>query len=366
MHTNAIESWLLRMYRHALSTGHDLDWRFHVQSREPGRLESDYPPCSTLVIRSPYPLSNWIKFFAAFWRVCRVEKFDVVHIHADLMSAPYLLMARLAGVESTVVHVHNADERLPVASALKERLLKELFRQVCLTAADRIVGISNVTLDTFLNGRPRRTGRDLVHYYGVDPTPFANATADRGAFRRERGFPGDSLILLFAGRMVPEKNPEFVIDVLAELRRIEPRAVAVFAGSGSQEQNVLERARRLGVENVVTMLGWSSNLPAIMSCCDWFILPRPESPMEGFGLAVVEAQLAGLRMLLSQGIADDPLLPTASFCRLALSAGPKAWADAAVELLRAAAPSRAAALTALRDSPMDMNRALDGLIRLYS
>jgi hypothetical protein len=88
--------------------------------------------------------------------------------------------------------------------------------------------------------------------------------------------------------------------------------------------------------------------------------------MEGFGLAVVEAQLAGLRMLLSRGIADDPLLPTASFRRLSLSAGPKAWAAAAVELSHAPTPSRDAVLAALRNSPADLDRALDALIGLHA
>ena len=88
--------------------------------------------------------------------------------------------------------------------------------------------------------------------------------------------------------------------------------------------------------------------------------------MEGFGLAVVEAQLAGLRMLLSAGVTNAPLLPTASFRRLTLCAGPKAWAEAAAELFHSAIPSRAAALTALKESPMNLDRALDGLIRLHA
>ena len=88
--------------------------------------------------------------------------------------------------------------------------------------------------------------------------------------------------------------------------------------------------------------------------------------MEGFGLAVVEAQLAGLRMLLSRGIPDDSLLSTASFRRLALSGGSKAWAIAAMDLLRNPAPSRAAALAALRKSPMNMDQALNGLLALHT
>ena len=103
-----------------------------------------------------------------------------------------------------------------------------------------------------------------------------------------------------------------------------------------------------------------------MCCSDWFILPHPEHPVEGFGIAIIEAQLAGLRMLLSRGILDDPLLVTASFRRLSLSDGPNVWARAAMELLRGPAPSRAAALAALRESPMDMDRALEDLLKLYS
>jgi len=232
--------------------------------------------------------------------------------------------------------------------------------------ADRIVGISNHTLDTFLAGRARRPGRDSVHYYGVDPAPFEKATADRARFCRACGLPDDALVLLFGGRLVPEKNPLFAVDVLAHLRRMEPRAIAVFAGAGSREQDVIVRARELGVENSVRLLGWRNDLPEIMSCSDWFILPHPEHPMEGFGLAVVEAQLAGLRMLLSCGVPDDPLLPAACFRHLRLSRGAEAWAIAAVELLENPAPSRAAALAALRRSPMNMDQALDGLLALHT
>jgi len=50
---------------------------------------------------------------------------------------------------------------------------------------DRIVGISNHTLDTFLAGRASRPECDAVHYYGLDPTQFENVAADRAGFRRQ-------------------------------------------------------------------------------------------------------------------------------------------------------------------------------------
>jgi len=354
------------MLWHAREKGIEVDWTFYCALGQLGAMDEKARALGARIIRSPVPIVKKLEFL----RALRIEllrgKYDVLHCHHDIMSAVYLLASSGIRIRRRIVHVHNADEALPTSSLLKRRFYREPMRRVCLFMADRIVGISNHTLDTFLAGRKRRPGRDIVHYYGLDPTPFEHVIADRAGFRRQWDLPDDARILLFGGRMVPEKNPVFVVDVLADLRCFESRAVAVLAGVGSQERDVLARARELGVESSVRLVGWRNDLPEIMSCGDWFILPHPEHPMEGFGLAVVEAQLAGLRMLLSRGIPEDPLLPTACFRRLPLSGGPKAWAIAAMELLRNPAPSRTAALAALQRSPMSMDQALKTLLALHT
>lgn len=291
--------------------------------------------------------------------------YGVLHCHHDLVSAVYLLASAGLPVRRRIVHVHNADEGIPTISKFKRTLYREPMRLLCLASADRIVAISNHTLIKFLAGRAYRPRRDTVHYYGVDTTPFEEGVVDPLEFRRQLEFPEDALILLFGGRVVPEKNPVYSVDILAELRRLEPRAVLVVAGAGSLEGEVVARARKLGVDNAIRVLGWRTDLPNIMRCSDCFILPRPENPMEGFGLAVVEAQLAGLRMLISSGIADDALLGNATYRRLSPSLGPDVWARAAVDLLCQPAPSAKEAISQLAGSPMDMDRALQQLLELY-
>jgi len=136
-------------------------------------------------------------------------------------------------------------------------------------------------------------------------------------------------------------------------------------GAGSLDEAIRQRAAKLELGAAFRHLGWRDDVPEIMCCSDWFILPHPEYPVEGFGLAIVEAQLAGLRMLLSRGILDDPLLATARFRRLAFSDGPMAWAKAATELLQSPEPSRTSALAALRESPFAMDTALSDLVSLH-
>jgi glycosyltransferase involved in cell wall biosynthesis len=366
LNNGAVENWLVRMFAHGRSKGVTLDWTFYCTLDQPGRLDDQVRELGGRIVVSPAPLGDAVGFFKVLRAELSVGDYDVMHAHHDLMSGLYMAASANLGVRRRLVHIHNADEGLPTPNRLKAAVLRPVLRRLGLRA-DRLVGISNHTLDTFLQGRPRRPGRDLVHYYGIDSAPFSqDKRLDRTAFRASLGLPPDALILLFGGRVTPEKNPVFVVDVLAELRKLEPRAVAVFAGAGSLEDEVRARADSLGVSNNVHMMGWRSDLPQIMSAADWFILPRPEHPMEGFGLAVVEAQLAGLRMLLSRGVPPDPLLPTASVRLLSLAEPASAWARAAVDLLAEPAPDAEATHRALASSPMDMDRALADLLSLYA
>jgi glycosyltransferase involved in cell wall biosynthesis len=364
MDRGAVESWLVRMLGHARKRGLPVDWTFYCALGRPGALDDAARAAGARIVYSPAPLAQKSAFVRALRAELARTRYAVMHCHHDLISAVYMVAATGLGIPRRIVHAHNADEHMPTASALKRRLGLAPMRRICL-GAERVVGISNHTLDTMLGGRPRRPGRDFVHYYGVDPTPFDAQPLDRAEFRRSLDVAEDAQILLFGGRIVPEKNPVFAVDVIAALRRSVPKAALVYAGTGSLEEAVRARARSLNVTDAVRLIGWRGDLPAVMAACDLFVLPRPERPMEGFGLAVVEAQLAGLNLLLSRGIPDDALLPTAVFRRLALADGAESWARSAAELLAAPRPSKANALAALAASPMDMDRALADLQRLH-
>jgi glycosyltransferase involved in cell wall biosynthesis len=362
----AVENWLLRMLRHSKKCGLMLNWTFYSILQHTGELDDEARDLGAKVIRSSAPLDKKTEFVSNLRSTLRHGSYNVLHCHHDLVSAVYLLTSLGIGIDRRIVHVHNADEQVLTNNSVKRRFYRAGFRAISLMYADRIVGISNHTLDTFLGGSRRRPGRDLVHYYGVDPEPFSKLIDQRVEFRRQLGLEADTLILLFAGRLVAEKNPTFTIDVLSALhQRYGTRVCALFAGAGPEQASVCAQAQRLGLQNSIRFLGWRKDLPNVMGCCDWFILPRPERPMEGFGLAVLEAQLAGLRMLLSRGIPDDPLLPTATFRRIPLSAGPTVWARAAEEMMEADLPQQSDVIKSFQKSPFNMDTALTNLLKLH-
>lgn len=362
----AVENWLVRMFCYGKKRGMELDWTFYCTIGSRGRLEEIVKKYGGKIVYSKFPLHQKIKFVKALRKTLKDGKYDIIHCHHDLVSAIYLIASFGISHSRQIVHIHNSDEVIPVRGYWKQKLLREPFRRICWSFADKNIGISNHTLDSFRLGRKRRKNIDIVHYYGVDPTPFISLGGDKMSMRKNLGFPENAIIMLFAGRMDPAKNPLFAIDVLAELIKLNKLVIGLFVGTGSLVQQLKERALELGIENKFYYYGWRDDIPEIMTCSDLFILPHVEKPMEGLGLAIIEAQLTALPLLISYGVADDPLLEGSIFTQLHLSEGTKVWAEAAIKKLSLPRRTQLQAFDALKSSVFDMEYAMNDLISIYN
>jgi len=361
----AVENWLMRMAAFAKAKGIAIDWTFYCQLSIGSKQEDRARALGIKLIRSPVPISSKILFLKALREVLSSGGYQVLHSHHDIISGFYFFAATGLDLKK-IVHVHNAYLGVLTDNPLKKALYRRALHLACFGMSDLVVANSSYALNSFLLGRASRYGLDLVHYLGVDPSRFEQALSSRIRLRRELSIDPSAVVFLFAARLSSEKNPLFALAVFAELKKVDPCAVAIFAGSGGLATTLYDQVHKLGLESSVFMIGWSERVPEIMCASDIFILPASECPVEAFGLAVVEAQLAGLRLLLSNGVLDDPLLPSAAFRRLPLAESPNLWARAAIDLLEAPAPSPAVARDQLQSSPMNMDSALDHLLALYA
>ena len=334
MDKGAVENWLIRTFVHSRSSFPDYDWTFYCALPDAGRHADLVRSFGGNVVASPVPFGRKREFLACLRAFLKTNRFDVLHCHHDFLCGFYLWAAAGLPIGKRLVHVHNTDEALPTPSRWKHRLLLEPLRQTCLRMADGIVGISNHVLDQFLRHRPRRPKRDVVCYYGVDVSDANSAEFNPAKFRLEMGVPADAKILLFVGRMVPLKNPTFVVDVLKATLSQEPNAYAVFAGEGNLMPDVLERADNLEVRDRIRLLGWRDDTAYLMKNSDVFVFPRLETPVEGLGLVVVESQACGLPMITTPGVCDDAIINPQMVTRIALTADLDRWASSVTDSLR--------------------------------
>lgn len=106
----------------------------------------------------------------------------------------------------------------------------------------------------------------------------------------------DKIIFLTVGRLVPVKNISLQIRALSEVIKKHKNIELLIAGDGIESRKLKVESRKLKVENNVKFLGWVDSLEKYYSQADVFLLT---SNYEGWGLAVIEAAMYGLPIIMT-------------------------------------------------------------------
>jgi glycosyltransferase involved in cell wall biosynthesis len=99
--------------------------------------------------------------------------------------------------------------------------------------------------------------------------------------------------VVYAGRFIPEKRIELLVEALALLHKEAPAIRAQLIGDGPTRRRVLKRIDELGLDEVISCPGFvsSDDLDKAMSSALCVVQP---SSREGYGMVVVEASHRGV------------------------------------------------------------------------
>ena len=137
---------------------------------------------------------------------------------------------------------------------------------------------------------------------------------------------GDCFAVCHIGRLSNQKNPLVLIDIFAEVLKRDKNAVLLSVGSGEMEEEVRKYVRDKGIAESIMFLGRRSDTDGILSAADVFLLP---SFYEGLPIVAIEAQAAGLPLVMSDSITKECAV-TENAVFLSLELPPGVWADTVV------------------------------------
>ena len=223
--------------------------------------------------------------------------------------------AERQGVPVRICHAHNApngfDAKMIVRTYLKKRMMPYLTHLfMCGEASGK-----------WLYGEKNKS-RFLMLNNAIDAVSYIYDLSKREEMRRHLGL-ADELVIGHVGRFNPQKNHSFLIDIFAALLKKEPNAVLLLVGGGEDMTKIQAKAQIMGIAEHVRFLGVRSDVADLMQAMDVFLFP---SLYEGLGIALIEAQTAGLPCVVSDTIPHEAYL-TDLVDSESLSAPAEKWAE---------------------------------------
>ncbi|MCP4189667.1 MAG: glycosyltransferase family 1 protein [Planctomycetaceae bacterium] len=317
------ESWLVELAKRC--DRRQLSMDFLVHSHEPGHYDQVLIDHGAKLLRCASPRSPW-RYARTFRRLLRqYGPYQVVHSHVSFFSGLPLKVAAHAAVPMRVAHSHHvtatdSETHKSVPRGMYESIMG---RWIARHATHRI-STSDAAQRT-LDSRQNKGESWQTIYCGIDLTPFQRST-DSIAIRNELGIPESAFVVGHTGRFVEVKNHGYLLDTMAHLLQQDPTYMLVLMGDGELRPQMEAKASELGIAQQVRFLGVRTDVAKLLSgAIDTFAFP---SHHEGLGLALIEAQAAGLPCITSSSVPEEATVVPELITRLPLSAGPAVWAEA--------------------------------------
>lgn len=118
---------------------------------------------------------------------------------------------------------------------------------------------------------------------------------ERALRREELAVSAQRILLLFVGRLVPEKNLPLLLGAMHDLARAQ-RPLLFIAGSGPLQARLRQQIDDLSLTDDVRLLGERGDSALLMQLADILVLPSLE---EGLSNVLLEAMAAGCAVLAS-------------------------------------------------------------------
>ncbi len=233
-------------------------------------------------------------------RIMREGAYDVAHLHLYRACLYGRVAARLAGVPIVVTTEHSIGETQ--IEGRRKTLPVRIFYLATEPLSDVTIAVSPKVGKLLVEwGVQEEKVRVIPN--GLDPERFAFDPEARKLTRKELGIPQDDFVFGSVGRLHAPKRYDRLMRAAAPL--LNDGAWLLLIGDGPEGPRLVRLACETGTAGRVIFAGERGDVPRLLSAMDLFVSPSEE---ETFGLAILEAAAAGLRVVA----ADCPALDGAS------------------------------------------------------
>ena len=318
MDTGGAETFLMKIYRGLDKTKYQMDFVVSADGFYDNEILSLGGRIHKIPLRTKEPLT----VYKQIKNIVKQNKYEVV---LKLGNSPLcvldLIAAKMGGAKICAMRSCNALTNL----SFKQKLLDLVFRPILnLVASVKLAPSDLAAIYTFGEKKFQNDEVNILHN-GVDLGVF-HYDADARTKIREEFSLDDSLVVGHVGRFSKQKNHKFLLPVFADIKKKNNNAKLLLVGTGELESQIRTQAKELGISDDLVFAGVRSDVPALLSAMDVFVLT---SLYEGMPNTIIEAQATGLPCIISDTITRQANI-TGLVSYLPLNQDVEVWADKAL------------------------------------
>ena len=197
----------------------------------------------------------------------RNGKYDVFHTNVDLFNGPQLFVAWLAGVPVRCCHSHNTMQQKSIVKGmtLSVRIYQTVMKWMCWTFSNRRTGCSEDAMNFLFEGKPWKTDKyPTIIYNGININAFRNL-ADTITKKKSLGLTKRYNVLT-VGRIIPQKNPQFIAMLFCEVCKMRNDIDLVWVGVGDLQNECRKIISYNNISDRVHFLDSRNDVNEIMQC----------------------------------------------------------------------------------------------------
>jgi len=231
-----------------------------------------------------YLIRPFYEYFK-YKNIMKKGKYDILHCHNEEESTLALKAAKKCKIPVRISHSHNAYDRDSKKGVLE--LYRRFLRKHISKYSTCNVGCSIMAGKSLFNNNQFYTIYNAIDLVKFKYTDFCGND--------------HNLNLINVGRFCDQKNQLFLLKVFIEIKKINSNSFLTFIGYGPDE----DLLKKFVIENEVQdvkFLPSDTNVYEELVKNDIFVLP---SLYEGFPLSLIEAQITGLKCIVSDSITQE-------------------------------------------------------------
>lgn len=250
-----------------------------------------------LLNKENHTLSRVQRYLQNVLEVAKHLEVDLIHAH-DWMTYPAGLFLKHLLQKPLVAHVHATE--FDRAIGYGHPVVHEI-EYLGLNLADRVIAVSNYTAQVIKEHYkvPEEKIRVLYNAFTV----YTKEPKKTKKFK--------SPVILFLGRLTPQKGPKIFLEIAKKILRQYPKKVRfLIAGAGEMERELMFEAASEGFGTQVLFTGFLTRqeVEEALSLADIVVMPSVSEP---FGIVALEAMYFGCALIISKQSGASEILENA-------------------------------------------------------